>query len=162
MKEKFNDELENDGTQNDEHKKTNMILFTLVSVGCVVLFTVAAAIITIGIESKQKEMYISGSENLEFLNTESEEVDTLLLMSDRPLWQFVCSIRDELYEVGVTDEHLIQSSILSIEDRLYYSFVFTISDEENKYVNLQIWMDNQNNVKSYMISNSEDEFNVSD
>ena len=75
---------------------------------------------------------------------------------------FIISIRDELYEVGVTDEHLIQSSIRSIEDRLYYSFVFTISDEEDKDVNLQIWMDNQNNVKSYMISNSEDEFYVSE
>lgn len=162
MKEKFNDELENDETQNGESKKINMALYTLVVVGFVILFTVVAAFATIGIESKQKEMYTGDSNILEFLTTENEEVDTLPLMSDKPLWKFVCSIRDELHDVGVTNEHLIQSSIRSIDDRLYYSFVFTISEEENKYVNLQIWMDSQNNVESYMISNSEDEFYVSE
>lgn len=161
MKDKYEDELDEELSEKKD-KKINRVFYICSFVFCIILFILITAILTVGIEKKQKDMYANSSNNLEFVSTESTEVDILPTLSDRPLWQFVCSIRDELYEVGVTDEHLIQSSIRSIEDRLYYSFVFTISDEENKYVNLQIWMDNQNNVKSYMISNSEDEFNVSD
>lgn len=161
MKDKYEDELDEELSEKKD-KKINRVFYICSFVFCIILFILITAILTVGIEKKQKDMYTNSSNNLEFVSTESTEVDILPTLSDRPLWQFVCSIRDELYEVGVTDEHLIQSSIRSIEDRLYYSFVFTISDEENKYVNLQIWMDNQNNVKSYMISNSEDEFNVSD